>query len=267
MSIRALDRDALRAQYRAAQPFPHILIDDFLEPDFAKSVAAAYPTFDDAERMGFQFNFVNEQRKVQVTDSAKFPEPVRRLNDLLASQQLLDDLSYITGIPRLLADPQLMGGGMHITGAGGRLDVHVDFNYVEERKLHRRLNVLVYLNPVWEPDWAGQIELWDRDVRNRAHAFLPKMGRCVLFETSDISYHGVAPLKCPPQVSRHSFATYYYTSEAPSAWKGQAHSTVFRARPDEKLRGLLLMPAERVRREFRERLGAARRQLKSWIVR
>ena len=38
---------------------------------------------------------------------------------------------------------------MHITGPGGRLDVHVDFNFMEERQLHRRLNLLLYLNPTW----------------------------------------------------------------------------------------------------------------------
>jgi Rps23 Pro-64 3,4-dihydroxylase Tpa1-like proline 4-hydroxylase len=267
MSIRAYDRDQLRSQYRAAQPFPHVCIDDFLDLEFAKTVAAAYPSFEEAERLGFKFNFVNEQRKVQVTDVSKFPPPVKELHDLLASPAFLDDLSYITGIPKLLADSELIGGGMHVTGAGGRLDVHVDFNYVEERQLHRRLNVLVYLNPVWEPEWAGNIELWDRDVKHRAHAFTPKLGRCVLFETSEISYHGVAPLKCPPEVSRFSFATYYYTREAPPTWTGRTHSTVFRARPDEKLRGLLLMPAEKVKREWRHRLGQARRQLKNWIVR
>ena len=55
--------------------------------------------------------------------------PITELNTLLASESFLNDLSYITGIPRLIPDEQLVGGGLHVTGPGGRLDVHVDFNY------------------------------------------------------------------------------------------------------------------------------------------
>ena len=39
------------------------------------------------------------------------------------------------GIPNLLADDQLVGGGIHETGPRGHLDVHVDFNYIAERDL------------------------------------------------------------------------------------------------------------------------------------
>jgi hypothetical protein len=163
--ISKLDREALRAQFRGAKPFPFIMIDDFLVPEAAAEVARAYPTFEQAREMGHMFNFVNEQRKVQITDPSKFPEPVRRLNEAISSPEFRADLEHITGIPRILADEQLVGGGMHLTGSGGRLDVHVDFNVIDDRKLFRRLNILIYLNPVWQAEWGGHIELWDKDVK------------------------------------------------------------------------------------------------------
>ena len=82
-------------------------------------------------------------------------------------------LETITGIPKLLADATFEGGGMHVTGPGGRLDVHVDFNYSHDIKQHRRLNILVYLNPDWKEEWGGQIELWDRNVSQCHHSFSP----------------------------------------------------------------------------------------------
>ena len=64
------------------------------------------------------------------------------------------------------------------------------------------------------------------------------------FVTSEISYHGVTPVNCPPGSARKSFAVYYYTKEAPQGWDGVKHSTVFKARPDEWLKGNVLMPFE-----------------------
>jgi Rps23 Pro-64 3,4-dihydroxylase Tpa1-like proline 4-hydroxylase len=252
--IRPLDIEALRRQFDEAEPYRHLCIDDFLERDFALEVAAEYPDFETALARGFSFNYVNERKKVQVTDSSKFPPAVQRLHEAISSQEFRDQLSQVTGIPSLLADPTLVGGGMHVTGPHGRLDVHVDFNYVEDRKLHRRLNILIYLNPEWHTDWGGEVELWDREVRRCYVQLKPRLGRCVIFETSDISFHGVTAATCPEGFARKSFAAYYYTQEAPPRWDGVAHSTIFRARPDERLRGYVLMPAEKLQRAVKQKV-------------
>jgi hypothetical protein len=265
--IAPLEPEVLRRRFHAAEPFPFVVIDDFLNPSFAREVTAAYPTFESALEQGVSFDFVNERQKVQVTDVSKFPEPVRRLNDAIASQAFLDQMSTITGIPKLVADDELAGGGMHVTGPRGRLDVHVDFNMIPERGLYRRLNILIYLNPEWQDAWGGQVELWDRDVRRCHHAFSPKLNRCVIFETSNRSFHGVAAVRCPRGVERRSFAAYYYTREPPAEWDGQVHSTIFRARPDERLRGYVLMPAERLQRDLQAGLHRVRRELRRGVRR
>jgi Rps23 Pro-64 3,4-dihydroxylase Tpa1-like proline 4-hydroxylase len=265
--INPLNLDALRDRYRSAVPFPYVVIENFLEPTAAEEIARSYPTFEQALKEGFSFNYVNEQRKVQISELAKTPEPVRRLNEAISSPQFLASVEYITGIPRLLADDRLAGGGMHLTGAGGRLDVHVDFNRIEDRQLFRRLNILLYLNPVWKPDWGGQIELWDKDVKVCHESCLPELNRCLIFETSDSSYHGVRPVTAPADVVRKSFAAYYYTVEAPPNWDGSSHSTIFRARPDEKFRGLVAMPAEKFMRQLGGRVRNAKQIVKGWIGR
>jgi Rps23 Pro-64 3,4-dihydroxylase Tpa1-like proline 4-hydroxylase len=259
--IAPLEIDRLRDAFRSAKPFPFVVLEDFLDPDFAREVSASYPTFEEARERGFSFHFVNERRKVQVTDMSWFPDPVRRLAEAISSETLLDRLSAITGIPNLLADRDLVGGGMHVTGPRGRLDVHVDFNAMPERGLYRRLNILIYLNPEWRDGWGGNLELWDRDVRRCHHSFVPRLNRCVVFETSDASYHGVSAVRCPPGVERRSFAAYYYTREPPSEWDGSVHGTIFRARPDERFRGYVLMPAERLRRDVQDRLGRVRKRI------
>jgi hypothetical protein len=154
---------------------------------------------------------------------------------------------------------------MHLTGPGGRLDVHVDFNLIQDRKLYRRVNLLLYLNPVWEDTWGGHIQLWDRDVKRCRQSFVPKLNRCVIFETSDISFHGVVPVSPLAPYPRISFAAYYYTREAPANCDGEFHSTIFKARPEERLRGLVLMPAEKIQRSLVSGLRTVKRAAKGLL--
>ena len=238
----------------------------FLIAGFANKVAAPYPSFEDALARGKAFNAINERKKVQITDARTFPQPVAQLSKMLASQEFLDDLSYATGIQGLLADEQLIGGGMHMTGPGGRLDVHIDFNFIRDRQLYRRLNLLLYLNPIWDESWGGHIQLWDKDVKHCRQTFAPASNCCVIFETSDISYHGVVPVTLTAPYPRISFATYYYTREAPPNWDGTFHSTVFKARPEEHIRGTVLMPVEKMHRRLVAGLRNIKRSAKQLIA-
>src|SRR5258708_31412501 len=78
--------------------------------------------------------------------------------ELMGSPQFLDLIGEITGIPDLLFDPALYGGGTHENLHGQDLDPHVDFNYDEAQRLHRRLNLIVYLNKDWRTEWGGAPE-------------------------------------------------------------------------------------------------------------
>lgn len=249
--IQDIDRDALRAQARSAKPFPHIVIDDFLDPDFAHEVVKSWPSFDEAARIGTTYPSVNERLKVNIADASRFSPAAAELNAALASKEWMDSLSFVFGIPNLLADVELVGGGLHQTGPRGHLDVHVDFNYIEDRDLHRRLNVLVYFNDHWKSEWGGRLELWNRDVSECIHSLEPIFNRCVVFETSEISFHGVTKVTCPPDAVRRSFAGYYYTKEAPPHWAGESHSTIFKARPDEWSKRPA-MAANRAKQEVRK---------------
>lgn len=249
--ISNFDPIAIRERFSTATPFPSVCIDNFLQPDFALSVFEAYPTFEESRKIGKGYSNVNEKAKIQVTDAEKFPGPVAELNRALADPELLSKLAEATGIPGLMADDQLVGGGMHQTGPRGLLDVHVDFNRLKDRGWFRRLNIILFLNKEWQDSWGGRLELWDREVRKCHHSFLPIFNRCVIFETSEISYHGVTAVTCPENVTRKSFAAYYYSQDPPADWSGQAHSTQFRARPNEKFKGLVLMPARKARKAMK----------------
>ncbi|MDC0429246.1 2OG-Fe(II) oxygenase [Phycisphaerales bacterium] len=240
------DSAAMASRYQNAMPVPHICLDNFLSPAFAREVELGFPSFAEAKELGVGFKAINEKGKIQITDAAKFQPAVKKLHHLLASPEFLSSLEELTGIPNLLADPEMVGGGIHETGPRGHLDVHVDFNYIEKRQLHRRLNVLIYFNDSWDESWGGNFELWDESVENCMASFSPIFNRMCMFNTNEISYHGVTAVKCPSTRSRKSFAAYYYTREAPEGWDGSSHTTIFKPRPAEKFKGGVLMPAQSI---------------------
>ncbi|WP_431065830.1 2OG-Fe(II) oxygenase [Methylotuvimicrobium sp.] len=234
----------LKSDTQGVKPFPHFCIDNFLDEAFANEVHDSFPSYEESKTMGKEFSAVNEKYKIQICDTTRFSPAILKLHQLLASPEFIDMVSRMMGIPNLLPDPELMGGGIHETNAGGRLDVHVDFNFIEKTQWHRRVNILIYFNKDWKEEYGGYLDLWDKDVKHCVGAFAPIFNRACGFATSEISYHGVTPVRCPPGRARKSFAVYYYTKEAPAGWDGVKHSTVFKARPDEWLKGHLLMPAE-----------------------
>jgi Rps23 Pro-64 3,4-dihydroxylase Tpa1-like proline 4-hydroxylase len=244
-----------------SQPVKNFMIENFLDDDFANEVHASFPSFSETKQLGgVSFTNVNEQNKYHLTDSKLFKQPLLKLDEMIRSPYFCDLMSHAFGIPHLVGDAKLHGGGIHQTGPGGRLDVHVDFNYIEDQDLYRRMNILIYFNKDWHDDWGGNIELWDSKVKNCIHSFPPSFNRCVVFETNEISFHGVTAVKCPDSVARQSFAGYYYTADPPDWWKGEAHSTVFKARPDEKLKGSILMPASKMVRQLRQLKSKLRRK-------
>lgn len=258
--IRNFDVDALARQYRGARPTHYFSVDEFLEPAFAREVAAAYPSFENALRWGGkEFARLNEDIKVQVTDAARFPEPVRRLHEVLSSDAFLRAMTEITGIEDLMADPDMQGAGMHLMGPSGYLGVHADFNYLREKKLFRRLNILVYLTPDWPQGWGGEFELWDPAVRRCLQVIPPAFNRCMVFNTTEESFHGVRAIRCPNGLTRNSFAGFYYTVSPPANWNGRHHGTIYRARPEEWRKRYVQMPIESVFEHAREARRAVRR--------
>jgi Rps23 Pro-64 3,4-dihydroxylase Tpa1-like proline 4-hydroxylase len=219
----------LAEQYQQASPFPHVIIDDVLDRTILREVERAFPArtgktyFDrDQERLKYQFNPAE-------LDSAL----VRSLFAELNNAAFLAFLSAMTGIKGLIPDPYFHGGGLHETCAGGHLSVHADFNIHEEMKVERRLNVLIYLNEDWDPAFGGDLELWDRDMAARQRKIAPLMGRAVIFNTALDSFHGHPdPLTCPPERTRRSIATYYYTAVSPSDDAAPLRTTNFRPRPN-----------------------------------
>jgi Rps23 Pro-64 3,4-dihydroxylase Tpa1-like proline 4-hydroxylase len=232
---RALDETECRAlgqslaeQYRNADPFPHIVIDDFLEADLLRGVLGDFPS---SEGKQF-FDRAQERLKFQYQPGEVSSALVRNLFAELNGRAFIGFLQKLTGIDGLIPDPYFEGGGLHETKRGGHLGVHADFNIHDRLKLERRLNLLIYLNEDWDESYGGQLELWNKDMSECAARIKPIFGRAVIFSTALDSFHGhPEPLNCPPERSRRSIATYYYAAADDGLPALPNRTTNFRPRP------------------------------------
>ncbi len=221
---------ALAKAYGEGNPVPHLLLADFLDPKVSSAIAGEFP---DANTEAWtQYKHHNEN-KLGMAKRELFPQRLGELADELNSPGFIGWLSSLTGIPDLVSDASLEGGGLHQSGRGGFLNVHTDFSHHHYHKhWRRRVNLILYLNPEWQAEWGGAIELWDVGMRSCMAKYPPLLNHALIFNTNEKSLHGFPePLDCPEGVSRKSIALYYYTIEQDS--KCSPRSTDYRARPGD----------------------------------
>ena len=225
--------EELRKSFNSAEPFRHVIFDPFLDESFCRELMAGFPAFDSSHA-------VNERgevgRKAAHPNLAALGPAYARFDRLIRDRAFLLLMSQITGIPNLLYDPEYVGGGTHENLDGQDLDSHVDFNYHPERRWHRRLNLILFLNPEWDAGWGGCLELL-RDplaAENQVAAVAPLANRAVLFETTERSWHGFRRIRLPAdkrKLSRRSIAVYFYTKDRAPEETAASHGTVYFQRP------------------------------------
>lgn len=232
-----LDREARRLapDYRAAHPFPHAVLRDAFPADRLRGIAEAAQAVVDAGDAGVKEHAY--ARKGTVGHNRTWTGDTRALFHELNSAPFVRFLETLTGIEGLIPDPHYLGGGLHMIPPGGWLDVHADFSRHDKLDLDRRLNVILYLNDDWDPAWGGALELWSRDMARKVVEVVPDLGTMVVFDTIEDGYHGHPdPLACPPDRSRLSMATYYYTAGLGDGARRADTPTDWRQRRDGKLR-------------------------------
>jgi len=209
----------LRQNFASAQPYPHVIVDNFLPLDFALQIAKAFPGIDEID---WKFEGPGDTKhsgdrnieKVSTSNEELFPPLVRMMMMQFQSGIFCNFLSRLTGYEHLQPDPNHFGCGLHSTGNGGRLMVHIDASRHPNKDLHQLINCIYYCTPEWKEAYGGGLELWNEDATKCVTTVPPLFNRLAIFKVSGRTWHGHPhPVQCPPHLRRNSLALYYYTTD------------------------------------------------------
>jgi 2OG-Fe(II) oxygenase superfamily len=199
--------------YNAAAPFPHAVFRDMLNLESSVMADFPAPEWPSWTELGDTYQF----RKFTCSNIEVIPQPFVGLIRELSDPTFLRLLEQLSGIPKLIPDPYLKGGGLHMSGPGGVLAPHTDFHLYEPLALYRRINVLVYLNDDWDASYGGCLELGD--PKSPAATVVPGWGTVMVFTTDNRSIHGF-PKPITEGHWRKSIALYYYTADETKEFAG-----------------------------------------------
>lgn len=237
VSRRHLDNvEDLARAYATALPYPHVVLEEFLQSEIAQNLAECFPPRDQPMQRASRDARLENGRTVQVAKrnyaQGEVDASVEHMFKRLNSDAFLHFLELLSGIQGLLTDPTMRGAGLHATDPGGFLAIHADFNRHPRLGLDRRVNLLLYLNDDWRPGYGGELELWDRDLTACQSRIAPIANRCVIFSTSSWSFHGhPQPWQGPTGGCRKSLAMYYYSDGRPQAEVSEPHATIWPETP------------------------------------
>lgn len=206
----------LAERFRNADPFPHIVLDDVLTvaPD---AIADSFP--DPDWRAWGSWADSYQAGKRYCGNFSAMPRLMQDIIAELSQPAFLEFLERVSGIAALLPDPYLEGGGLHSSGTGGILTPHTDFHVLERLNLYRQINIILYLNPVWDQAWGGCLGLYRKGDQEPTQLVVPSFGRMVIFRTDHNSVHGFA-VPVAEGRRRNSIALYYYTAQESATFSG-----------------------------------------------
>jgi len=146
----------------------------------------------------------------------------------LSSTEFIKWLEELTGVRKLIPDPHLVGAGYMKSYRGDTLQVHTDFNWVEEVALNRAVSIIIYFNRGWLEDWGGSLNFYDSKKKKIYSSIKPDSGNMLVWTYKNLIYHGYPdPIDCPDNECRRGIRLFYLTSDAKTDPKNPPHRSLY----------------------------------------
>jgi Rps23 Pro-64 3,4-dihydroxylase Tpa1-like proline 4-hydroxylase len=152
-------------------------------------------------------------------------------------RKVVEIVSEICQLDHILPDENLYAGGLSLMSKDNYLSPHLDNSHDKQRQLWRVLNLLFYVTPNWKLENGGNLELWNKGLKEDPILVESSFNRLVIMATHQESWHSVNEVivndvRC--------CVSNYYFSEIPLLHDDNFHVTTFRGRPTQKIKDFFL---------------------------
>jgi hypothetical protein len=239
------NKESLRSSYLFARPFPYLIIDNFCESGKIEALYNKIPELSNKSR-----DYIFAKNKFEKSNYRELGPEFEELFTDLVSSRMNDFLSFIAN-EKVFVDPDNHGGGLHQGKKNSFLDMHLDFNYHPLKKgWYRNMNLLLYLNKNWKPEYKGHLKLQDLRSGEQKALEVP-FNRMIIQQTRAFTLHGYDQTNFPDNLFRTSIATYAYTKHEHEIEKPRTTDWVVKdGRPVKKLIASVYGPAVKIKNFF-----------------
>ena len=189
-----LDLSKYIEAFRTAEPFPHIILDNFFKDSFFKKISDELDK-STSKVKGKEFDSEVEKNKV-INLNNNLPRTIETILSVLKTVSWINNLINLTGIKDLIADEghNEVLSNFHEMSHSGFLGSHVDHsNHPTSQKKHV-LNIIVYLSHDWKSDFGGNTLLFNK-YGNKVEKIIEYVpNRLIIFLHTPYSFHGVDKL-------------------------------------------------------------------------
>ena len=196
-------------------PFPYIIIDNFLPLDLFLEISKKLTKIDDIKDLKKTFKSHVELNK-KVFGDKDLDENLRLPIKAMGSHAIKEIFEKYLNIKKMisLGDWSDYGGyfPLHSMKLDGLLGAHVDHSHSKNELLHMA-NSIFYASSKWEESWGGETLLCNSNGFKIIKKIIPKPNRLILFVHSSSSFHGVNKINCPINVNRNTYYMDYYIKD------------------------------------------------------
>lgn len=225
-------KEDLQTEFQVGDRIASCYMDDLLDEADARAIYQAFPKPSEMLLLKDlrEFKYVGLQMN-------RFHPILEEIIYAFQHPGVVQLVSEITGIPNLLPDEYLYAGGISLMHQGCYLNPHLDNSHDKDRQNYRVMNLLYYVTPDWQAEYGGNLELWDRGVKQPCRTIHSRFNRLVMMVTHRSSWHSVS--KVLHQGQRCCVSNYYF-SPHPLEEGDYFHITSFRGRPEQPIRDIVL---------------------------
>ncbi len=200
-----------KEEFFNAEPFPYIVIDDFLESEFFGKLKSV---FDDntIPIAGRSFD-TDVEKKKWISLNSSLPEVINQIVNELNANEWLENVRGLTEIDSIVAtsygNTEL--ANYHVMEPGAFLGAHVDHSHEPVKGIPHVLNTLIHLTESWDESDGGATFFYDNTGKEIIAKVPYKQNRAVIFLHTPYSFHSVERININAKKKRRTIYVDYYS--------------------------------------------------------